>query len=192
VNALTSIIDVKTEFEQTRARIKKQTERIKERAQARALRRSQPEVWADMEREFHHGLTLSDSKEEVELPCENLPWPADPNFCGRVAILDELHKKLDHDEKQPFFRSFALYGIPGIGKTQTALAYAHQRVKSGVKAVLWVQAETMLDIDTSFTKIAVKLGLKGAVESGDHTQNRYLVTKWLQKTRKVPTNLSQG
>lgn len=72
----------------------------------------------------------------------------------------------------------------GIGKTQTALAYAHERTKDGIPAVFWVKAETKIDIDLSFTSIATLLDLKGLVIDGDLDQNRFLIMRWLQNTRK--------
>ena len=39
-------------------------------------------------------------------------------FVGREALLDDLHKRLAAGEV------VALHGLPGVGKTQTALAYA--------------------------------------------------------------------
>lgn len=93
----------------------------------------------------------------------------------------EIHKVLDQSDP-PEFRSWALWGQGGIGKTQTALAYAYHRVEDGVKAVFWVKSETALDIGASFTDIAVALNLDGAEAGGNHDQNRFLVTKWLQQT----------
>ena len=134
-------------------------------------------------------LSLDD---KTSLPCDNLRLPPDPNFCGRAHVLQLLHEKLDHSPSKPEFRSFALYGLAGIGKTSVALMYAHERISAGIPAVLWVNAETSVDIDKSITEIAANtLKLDGAEENGDAKQNRNLVMTWLQKTRRYPHGHAQ-
>ena len=84
------------------------------------------------------------------------------------------------------FRSFALFGTGGIGKTQTALSYAHEKSESGVDAVLWLNCETGLAISRSFFEIASLLQLDGVSEDESSDQNKFLVLKWLRKTGKSP------
>jgi hypothetical protein len=50
--------------------------------------------------------------------------------------------------------------------------------------VLWVNAEKGVDMDISFSDIAVKLGLNGAELHGDPLKTRLLVARWLQKAGK--------
>ena len=169
-----------------RDQIQRQTGRLIQRAQARALasqQRSQVELLRELEDRFGTKLSLAQAKsDELNFSCNNVPWPKDPNFCGRETILNEIHKKLDHSETEAEFRSWALWGMAGIGKTHTALEYAQNRIAEGVNAVFWIKGDTALNIDTSFTEIAFKLDLKGAVENGDHVHNRFLVTTWLRNT----------
>src|SRR5271156_1679072 len=59
----------------------------------------------------------------VETPILLLPYCQKENFFGRQEILDQLKTKLDPTPSQSRQRRFALYGLAGCGKTQTALEY---------------------------------------------------------------------
>ena len=80
-------------------------------------------------------------------------------FVGREALLDDLHKRLAAGEV------VALHGLPGVGKTQTALAYA-ARHRADYRAVFWVRAATREDLVAGFGALAALLDLpeKAAVE----------------------------
>lgn len=178
--------NIQTQFHGTSEQIQRQTARIKERAQARALQRSQPDLLREFDARFSRNLTLAQSKfDDPNFSCNNIPWPKDPNFFGRELVLAEMHQRLDHQSPKAEFRSWALWGMAGIGKTQIALTYAHERLAEGVPVVLWIKGDTALNIDTSFTDTALKLDLEGAVENGDHEHNRFLVTTWLRETSRV-------
>ncbi len=70
----------------------------------------------------------------------------------------------------------AISGLGGIGKTQTALEYAH-RYRENYGAVLWVTAETEQTLNTGFSDIARILEL--AEKDGDPYQRKAIV-HWLQ------------
>lgn len=119
-------------------------------------------------------------------PCHNVPFPSNPHFYGRERELRAIREHLDQ-EPASGFRSFALFGTGGIGKTQTALAYAHEKINGGVDAVLWLNCETSLSLARSFYEIAAMLQLEGLAEDENSDQNRFLVLKWLRKTCKFIT-----
>jgi len=73
-------------------------------------------------------------------------------FVGREALLDHLHARLQAGG------AVALYGLPGVGKTQTALAYAI-RHRGDYRAVLWLRAATRQDLIDGFSGLAQQLGL---------------------------------
>ncbi|KAK0646749.1 hypothetical protein B0T16DRAFT_169053 [Cercophora newfieldiana] len=178
----------------TRQQLQKQTERIKARAQALALRqRSQVETWAQLEKleqlrldsEGAPSLPASSTEENMsaDLPFTNLTIPRNPNFVGRVEVLQSLRQALDHVSGQPQLRSWTLHGMPGVGKTSVAVEYAHTQIQQGVEVVLWINSERAIDFDLSFSSIAASMGLTGADQNGDHLKNRQLVMKWLQRTK---------
>ena len=80
-------------------------------------------------------------------------------FVGREALLAHLHERLAAGG------AAALHGLPGVGKTQTALAYA-ARHRADYRAVFWVRAATREDLVAGFGALAALLDLpeKAAVE----------------------------
>lgn len=80
------------------------------------------------------------------------------------------------------FRSLALYGIGGVGKSSVALRYAETKINNQeLDVMFWIASEKEVTIRQSFTDIAVRLKLSGAWPQ-DHDQNRTLVLDWLQTT----------
>ncbi|EEP78975.1 predicted protein [Uncinocarpus reesii 1704] len=86
------------------------------------------------------------------------------------------------EDSSQSFRSLALYGIGGVGKSSVALRYAETRIhRKELDAMLWVAAEKEVTLRQSFTDFAMRLKLPGA-QPKDHDQNRTLVLDWLQNT----------
>ena len=85
------------------------------------------------------------------------------------------------DASQPF-RSLALHGIGGVGKSSVAMQYAETRIyRKELDAMFWIAGGKESIIRQNFTDIAVRLKLPGA-QPNDHDQNRTLVLNWLQIT----------
>lgn len=79
-------------------------------------------------------------------------------------------------------RSLALYGMGGVGKSHVALKYVErEQSNKGFDAIFWIQAETSVAIQQSFTEVALRLRLPDA-RSDSHGDNRRSVLAWLQKT----------
>ena len=72
----------------------------------------------------------------------NLP-PHNRFFTGREEILKQLRVALEEQ------RSAALVGMPGVGKTQTAIEYAH-RYLTDYAAVLWVRSDTETSLASGY------------------------------------------
>lgn len=136
----------------------------------------------------NHRNTLASQKKLISaeipgmgaiLPCfDTLPPP--PNrFFGRDDDLEKIHEILA--PSTPGLRSIAIYGLGGVGKTQIALSYAyrHRSLKT-FEAILWVNSETSLSLASSFTRIAIVLGIPKARSLTD-AENRVLVLSELQK-----------
>jgi predicted ATP-dependent serine protease len=115
-------------------------------------------------------------------PIQNIAYPKNAHFFGRTVELNAIRNVLDHVELAPRFRSYGLWGMGGIGKTQLALAYSHERLEAGVKLVLWINGEDSLQMNASYTEIADRLELEGRKPDASGNQNQLLVTRWLQKT----------
>ncbi|KAL4900658.1 hypothetical protein BDW74DRAFT_182494 [Aspergillus multicolor] len=124
--------------------------------------------------------TLSD--DPASLPCDYLPFRAFPHFWGRQEDLARIGEYLDYDPTDEQLRSLAIWGVPGVGKSQTAFAYAKQK-KEELDAVFWVCGETELQLDEGFSEISIKLKLPKAPVDSSHAHNRYLLRKWLSQTK---------
>jgi len=84
----------------------------------------------------------------------NLPFHRNPLFTGRERQLERLAQLL----KESY--SVALSGLPGIGKTQLALEYAHKcYVEKVYSGVFWVNAADEESLQIGYAKLAEKLDL---------------------------------
>lgn len=180
---------VHKKFEESLKRIKKRCQQIKEKVEA--LTSVQPRRPADLLKELDRLGLLSPSgnlasglENQSIFPCDNIPFTPNPHFSGRGEELDCIRSHFGDILTSTSFCSFALYGAGGIGKTQTALSFAHEQVSRSISAVLWLNCETGLSIAQSFYEVAEMLQLEGISEDVNTNQNRFLVLKWLRKTCK--------
>ena len=118
--------------------------------------------------------------------CYCVPYTANPRFWGREEVLERIQKALNPAGGQQGLRTYALWGLGGVGKTQIAIHYA-SRSRDQYEAVLWVSANNTVQLFQSFRGIAVRLGLvKSEQESEDITSAMMKVKQWLSETSKLP------
>ncbi|HEU5227960.1 MAG TPA: FxSxx-COOH system tetratricopeptide repeat protein [Ktedonobacteraceae bacterium] len=145
-------------------------------ASARSLRRWEQDLvfpqkmWRErLARQF--GLALPDLVKvfaaEAASPLSHVsslwtvPFPRNPYFTGRDAVLQTLHDSLHAGSPMSSTSAISLYGLAGIGKTQVAVEYAY-RFARAYTAVFWLDAETPESLRTTFVQLAQTLDLPEA------------------------------
>lgn len=110
-------------------------------------------------------------------------------FFDRVDVFE----KLDHIlGKGSSFRSVALHGLGGIGKSSIASTYIETKFnENDYDVALWVRGEKPESLRQSFTDIAMRLKLHGA-QPQTHDENLLLVQDWFQSTGKFKFAKVQG
>jgi len=107
----------------------------------------------------------------------NVSHLRNPNFTGRVDLLDRLHDALDSGQYAAFTQTQAITGLGGVGKTQLALEYAY-RHKADYKIIWWVKSEEPATLAADYADLATKLGLPPIENLPDAVDT---VRSWLEK-----------
>lgn len=107
----------------------------------------------------------------------SIPNTHSPYFIGREDLLALLHKRLTITRTAALTQAQALYGLGGIGKTQTAAEYAF-RYGNDYTHVFWVRAATRETLIADFVALAQQLDLS---EKDVRNQFRIVtaVKRWL-------------
>ena len=80
-----------------------------------------------------------------------------PDFVGREGVLAELRRLLTAGQG-PAVLTQAITGLGGIGKTQTARAYAHRHL-ADYELIWWLRAESPATLAADYATLAGPLGL---------------------------------
>ncbi len=108
-------------------------------------------------------ITYSSPKEPTvaEKPLgkiSNFPHVRNPNFTGRVDLLDRLHEALASGERAAFTQTQAITGLGGVGKTQLALEYSYRHADE-YQVVWWVRSEEPATLTADYAGLAGRLDL---------------------------------
>jgi Tetratricopeptide repeat/NB-ARC domain len=86
-------------------------------------------------------------------PCFMVPYERNQYFKGRDAFLKQIYLRF-RDSKIPCYQGrLALYGLGGIGKTQTALEYVY-RYQASYDRIYWISAVSQESLLDGYAKIA--------------------------------------
>ncbi|KAH6871130.1 hypothetical protein B0T10DRAFT_500781 [Thelonectria olida] len=96
--------------------------------------------------------------------CRVIPYPRTEDGVHRSDLVAKLDVLLP---STPDYRSAALWGLGGSGKTQIALEYAYRRCTDPTCSVFWVHADTETTFTQDYKTIAKKLGLDDALNGED-------------------------
>ena len=98
-----------------------------------------------------------------------------PGFQPRPGLLAELDRA---GQGEPMV--LVLTGMPGVGKTQLAAAYARARLAAGWRLVAWVSAENTGNLLAGLAAVADGLELSGGGSGRGATDPGPLVRRWLE------------
>lgn len=109
----------------------------------------------------------------------NVPYLQNPFFTGRAKALHDLHRALNDEGAVALTQAKAVGGTGGVGKTQTAIAYAY-RNREQYEAIFWVRADSVWTFIADLLAIATLLGF---AESGPRAWKKSLrlVSAWFKK-----------
>lgn len=108
-----------------------------------------------------------------------VPYDVNPHFVGRKEILKTLRKKLCEVEQKQYNHRIALYGLGGVGKTQTALAYVYA-YKMDYDAIYWITGVNEASLLSGFQEIANTTGLLKGNADIQPTDVAKTVLSWLR------------
>ena len=133
---------------------------------------------------YYHALALKGESKLTNLPFHTIPLPRNTRFFGRTESLEVIDEYFASTSSVSGTHSLALYGMGGVGKTQTALEYAWKK-QGEYDVVLWVPAEEEITLQQALSHVALKeLNLNGA-DATSHKQNAVLMMQWLRTTGKL-------
>lgn len=146
----------------------------------RAKPTEKPKFPSEVQHEVVSGKPLFPSNAQpppaVNLP-QNLPRSGVVQFVGRQTKMDELHEKLQQNERLAIT---AVKGMGGIGKTELALQYCYQHHEQGTYSggICWLRAQEQ-DVGTQIVKFATaQLDLKPPEDWDLPTQLAYCWRRW--------------
>jgi len=118
------------------------------------------------------------SEHGVIFPLRELPHHNVEQFIGRTDILSTMSRWLKPDGSCST-QHMTIWGLGGVGKSQTALAYAN-KYGANFDAIFWVRAESETSLNQSFSTIAITLGLTSHYSGSSPSENRDSVLYWLR------------
>ncbi len=122
-------------------------------------------------------LGLVESSTQTISRITNVPIARNAFFIGREKLLKILRERLSTANSVALTQPQALYGLGGIGKTQTAAEYAF-RYGQDYTRVFWIRAATRETLVADYVMLAGQLDLP---EKEDQDQQRMVaaVKRWL-------------
>lgn len=118
----------------------------------------------------------------AQLPFYYLPYSQNPGFFGQRQALDECKRNLTGDGGLTGLRSYALYGVGGVGKTSIALQFAYES-KGAYRVILWFAADAVAKLAQGFSEVATTLCPQRSPTNS--TQLRVPLKTWLHQTGEI-------
>ncbi|KAE8374544.1 hypothetical protein BDV26DRAFT_284216 [Aspergillus bertholletiae] len=121
-------------------------------------------------------------RDKAQLPCFVLPPIRTARFFDRDDVIEEVESHFQDGKSTSSLRSLVLYGMGGVGKSHVAMKYLEKKLAlKEFNAIFWINAESPVSIQQSFTDIALRLKLPDCGQA-THDENRTILKGWLQLT----------
>lgn len=82
-----------------------------------------------------------------------VPYTENKWFMGRDDLLSRLSSKIRESKRYQYNHRVALYGLGGIGKTQTALGYLYTN-RASYDSIFWISGNNQASLLSDFQRIA--------------------------------------
>ncbi|KAF3192527.1 hypothetical protein TWF788_000138 [Orbilia oligospora] len=119
------------------------------------------------------------------LPCHVIQPPKNPYFVGRGDILEELEANLISNSFKSGSdwntRAFAIWGPPGVGKSQTALHFAYTHEKE-FPSILFTGADTETKLLSDLAAYSQTIGLTTEDQSKNLPGQVRRLLEWYETT----------
>lgn len=173
--------DVRNDFSRTVKRIRRLASAVEREADLARMRRDDSNYKEVLELMDSLRSSKIDSGQESVF-IHQIPSKISPRFWGRDDIFIKIDEALSPAIDQPTPKSFALFGMGGVGKTQIALQYAN-RSRKLYHTILWLAADTVISIGQSVRDAAETLNL---LHTDEELRDSVLATvrlkKWLAES----------
>ena len=168
--------DLRNDFKQTLGRVRRLSSSAEIEAEAARMRHDKTK-YEEVLNLMSKLNQMPKSSQEV-VTYYHIPHEPSPKFWGRQDALQCVDTALG-TYGGTGLKTFALYGMGGVGKTQIALQYSNQ-ARTYFKSIFWVVADSTISIGQSFMEIAKLAGLLQSNEEMQDTAGVTLrVKNWL-------------
>jgi tetratricopeptide (TPR) repeat protein len=106
--------------------------------------------------------------------------PRNRNFTDRLDTIEAVRQVLKPGHSSESLTACALHGMAGVGKTQTAIEYAHH-FGGHYRIIWWIRAEHSADITDNLMWLARELGISEVQE-----QSQILFELWRELRKRGP------
>src|SRR5271154_4435885 len=111
--------------------------------------------------------------------CFMVPYERNEYFVGRKEFLKQLFERFTDSMPRPYQRRIALFGMGGVGKTQTALEYVYTN-RSSYNRIYWITAVDQASLLSGYQEIAKTTGLKNLSQLSP-VETAETVLSWLSQ-----------
>ena len=115
-------------------------------------------------------------------PCFMVSYERNQFFKGRDEFLKQIFDRFRDTTPRPYQGRIALFGLGGIGKTQTALEYVY-RYQSSYNRIYWIAADNQASLLNGYQKIAKRSELQISLNSNPIEIAEHVLS-WLRQEEK--------